>query len=255
MIDYSTIANTVGAFPNVVSQNATAPGATDGTPYLKSVIDDLWGARQALLDAAGMTPTGVTESATVSQQLEAIQKVAGYPGEVVAWMGNADPATFGVRMLPLTGQGILRASYPELDAAVYVGDPDNPTAEAFYHATDAGGTSRSTTGIYLILAETDSMFLRSTTGGRLPGEFEQYAIRRHGHDVYGDLGETVWPEEVPEFNEGTGTSYTMYKKSTSASSDLIATPDSLFGTALGSQSISDNDNYPDNIATTWAIRY
>ena len=83
MIDYSTIANTVGTFPDVVAQNASGPGSTDGTPYLKSVIDDLWGARQALLDAAGMTPTGVTESATVSQQKEAIQKISGSPGEVV----------------------------------------------------------------------------------------------------------------------------------------------------------------------------
>lgn len=72
MKDYSTIPNTSGSFPDVVSQNATGPGETDGTPYIKQVIDDLWGARQALMDYAGLTPNGSQETSSNSQFLQAI---------------------------------------------------------------------------------------------------------------------------------------------------------------------------------------
>jgi hypothetical protein len=41
-----------------------------------------------------------------------------------------------------------------------VGDPDNPTADAFYHADDAAGTSRNTAGIYLILPDFRGKFVR-----------------------------------------------------------------------------------------------
>lgn len=162
MIDYySSFVYTNGVvFPDTLAINATGAGTGDGTEIVKILIDDLWGARQALMDAAGLTPDSVTEAPDTSQLLEAIRKICGSPGEGVIWWKDSDPAITGDRVLLLNGQGILRANYPELDAAVYVGDTANPTASAFYHADDAGGTIRNTTGIYLILPDTRGYVLR-----------------------------------------------------------------------------------------------
>lgn len=187
MKNYDTIANTSGAFPSVVSLNASGPSATDGTPYIKQFIDDLWGASQALMDAASLSPDGVTESASASQRLQALRNVAGHPGEVVPWAGTlaVDPSASGVRLLLLDGSGILRSNYPELDAAVYVGDGNNGSAPAFYHADDAAGTIRNTAGNYLILADMRGLFLRGVpaAGGREIGDFEDSAIQDHYHET------------------------------------------------------------------------
>jgi hypothetical protein len=191
MIDYSTIPNITGTFPNVASTNVTAPGAQDGTPFYKPLVDDLWGARQALMNHAGLTPDAVTEADGASQQLTAIQMVAGNPGEVVLWQGNAsDPSTLGVRLLPLNGQGVLVASYADLVTYCYVGDGNNPTAAAYYKATDAGGTSRSTSGSYFILPDLRGQFVRGldTSGTIDPdgasrdiGDIQDDATEKHNH--------------------------------------------------------------------------
>lgn len=162
MIDYQTsFVYTNGVpFPNTLAINATGAGTGDGTEIVKILVDDLWGARQALMDAAGLVPDSVTEAPDTSQLLEAIRKICGSPGEGVIWWKDSDPAITGDRVLLLNGQGILRANYPELDDAVYVGDTANPTASAFYHADDAAGTVRNTTGIYLILPDTRGYILR-----------------------------------------------------------------------------------------------
>lgn len=163
MIDYlASFINTNGAaFPNTEAVNATGPAATDGTEFVKLMIDDEWGARQALMDYAGLIPDGVTEAPGTSQFIEAIQKGFGVgPGMGVIYWKDGDPAVNGDRVLLLNGQGVLRSSFQDLDAAVYVGDPDNGTASAFYHADDAAGTLRNTAGIYLILPDTRGYTLR-----------------------------------------------------------------------------------------------
>jgi len=138
-------------FPNTKTVNATGAGTADGTELVKAFGDNIWGITQALLDAAGLTPDSVTEAPGTSQILDAIRKISGSPGEGVIWWKSVDPSVSGDRVLLLNGQGILRTSYPELDAATYVGDPDNATASAFYHANDAAGTVRNIAGSYLIL--------------------------------------------------------------------------------------------------------
>ncbi len=76
MKDYKTVfTNTDGVnFPLTAGVNASGGGATDGTEFVKLFVDDLWGAAQAIMDFAGFTPSGVDESATVSQRLQAILK-------------------------------------------------------------------------------------------------------------------------------------------------------------------------------------
>jgi hypothetical protein len=197
-IDYNSavgpIPNNTGVFPDVVSNNVTAPLAGDGTPYVKAGIDDAWGRFQDLLNRGGLTPNGASEAAGSSQHFEALRRCFSFPGEVVMWHGQADPATLGIRLLLLQGQGILRANYPELDAAVYIGDGNNGDIyfPYYFHADDAGGTIRNTAGIYLILADARGVIIRGhdPTAQRDPEgatrkfpDIQLKAIWQHGHEL------------------------------------------------------------------------
>jgi len=164
--------NTTGIFPDTEAINSTGPSTGDGTPLIAPWLNDLWGAFQAMLDYAGLTPDGVTEAPGTSQILEAIQLGMGVgPGEGVQWWRNQDPAVSGHRVLLLQGQGLLRANYPDLDAAVYVGDGNNATAGAFWRAANADGSSRNIAGVYLILPD---------TRGRVPRGMDTGALRDPG---------------------------------------------------------------------------
>jgi len=93
------------------------------------------------------------------------------------------------------GSGILRANYADLDSVVYCGDPDNPTADAFYHADDAGGSVRNTAGVYLILPDwrgralrgLDPTAIRDPDGAsRTLGDYQDDRLMKHNH-VIGDV--------------------------------------------------------------------
>lgn len=148
--------NVTGVFPDVVGVNASGPSATDGFEFVANFVNDNnLGIHQMILNHAGLTPNGVVESDSASQIKEALWKGFGAPpGVVTQWHLADDPGTSGHRALLLNGQGILRANYTELDAAVYVGDANNATADAYYRADDAAGTIRNIAGVYLILPET-----------------------------------------------------------------------------------------------------
>lgn len=159
-IDYlASFVETDGvAFPNTAGKNASGPSAVDGTEFVKIFIDDIWGRFQAILDYASITPNGTAESVSNSQHIEALEKgFAIGPGIGVTYWKDGDPATNGDRVLLLQGQGVLIASYPELDAACYVGDGNNAAVAAagggFYRASDSAGTTPNIAGPYLILPE------------------------------------------------------------------------------------------------------
>lgn len=163
MIDYlATFTNTDGAsFPDTEAVNVSAPGAGDGTEFVAALVNDIWGRAQALLDYAGLTPDGVQEAPDTAQILEAIGKGYGVgPGIGVIYWKNGTPATNGDRVILLQGQVIEIASYPLLAAAVYVGDANNGTAPAFYKTSDAGGTTRSTAGTYMVMPDTRAVSLK-----------------------------------------------------------------------------------------------
>ena len=162
MINYlASYANTDGAaFPLTLGINASGAGAGDGTEFVKLFVDDLWGARQALLDAAGLTPDGVTETVDTSQLLDAIRKISGSPGEGVIWFKDDVPSITGDRVILLTGQTLLIANYTELDEAVYVGNTANPTASTFFRTSDAGGTIRNVAGPYIVMPDLRGYALR-----------------------------------------------------------------------------------------------
>lgn len=147
-----------GPFPSYTGKNATGAGATDGTEWIAAGIDDfMLGWSQNIMDKTGLTPSGVAESASASQIVEAMQLLLGPPGTICEWNLSVDPATIGARFLLLNGQGILRANYPDLDTNVCVGDGNNASVAAgggaYYRADDAAGVTPNIAGVYLILPE------------------------------------------------------------------------------------------------------
>lgn len=64
------------AYPYGKAQNISTEGDGTGTPWEKDLVNDVLGMLQALLVAANLTPTGTSDSASVSQYLQAIQWAA-----------------------------------------------------------------------------------------------------------------------------------------------------------------------------------
>jgi len=168
---------TFGAFPNVTGKDTTGAGQTDGTAFIKAGLDD-WelGFGQAMMNyaAGGVNapiglvgvPNGISESAGASQYLQAIQQAHAIgPGTYKFWGGVDDPSVTGDRLILLSGQGILIASYPDLVAKVYVGDGNNATAPFFYKAVAADGLVRYTGGDYLILPQGVELFRKTYIAG------------------------------------------------------------------------------------------
>ena len=63
-------------YPHGEARNVTAPGDGTGTPWEQAIVNDDQGFKQALLAAAELTPSGVPDTALVSQYLEALRKVS-----------------------------------------------------------------------------------------------------------------------------------------------------------------------------------
>ncbi len=184
MKDYTTITinNNGQPFPDTRAKDASGPLATDGTEYIKEVVDDIWVEKQADLDFYDYPPTGVEDLKGVdpvtglpkSQRLAARYMNYATPGTIVNWPSAEDPfdiwVTHGIdiRLLLLNGQGIDRTEdeYKMLDSIVYIGDPDNAAADSFYHADDAGGTIRNIAGDYLILPDLRGYSFRGLDEGR-----------------------------------------------------------------------------------------
>lgn len=193
MIDYAaTFTNYSGSFPNIEAVNVSAPGAGDGTEFVAALVNDIWGRAQALLDYAGLTPDNVQEAPDTAQILTALSRGYGIgPGIGVIYWKNGTPAANGDRVILLQGQVIEISSYPLLAAAVYVGDANNATAPAFYKTSDSGGTTRSTSGAYLVLPDARGLTLKmlgnATINGRTKvgptalGEKQEDQMQGHWH--------------------------------------------------------------------------
>ena len=155
-----------GVFPDAEADNSTGAATQDGFEFIAEYINNsIIGPQQAIMDYAGLTPDGVTEAAGASQMIEAWGKAFGVgPGRGVTWWLDDGPAVTGDRVLLLIGQGILIASYVDLDAVVYVGDGNNAAVAAgggfFYRSSDAGGATPDIAGPYLQLPDLRGYALR-----------------------------------------------------------------------------------------------
>ena len=252
-----THTNVTGVFPDTVAKNVTTPGAGDGTEYIAAQVNDNWGFHQALMDHAGLTPNSVTEAPGASQMIEAMQLSFCHPGEVCLWHGQADPATLGIRLLVLEKQGIWRADYPDLDAAVYCGDGNNGTWDYYYHANNADGTGRSPTGAYLILPDSrgctirgyDPTNLRDPLGSvRKFPDIQTCALIKHGHEIR--AGDNNNYTDKMNLDKGTGTDVYWDSNPTQLVDRLMATDYITGGVVL-----SDTDNRMVNLGVKICVRY
>lgn len=101
------IDNTAPAdYPYGKARNITTPGDGTGTPFVANLLNDLFGMQQALLDLAGLTPSGVPDTVQASQYLEALKVVAprGYFFDDVVGAGTFTPPV-GVTRVKVTVMG------------------------------------------------------------------------------------------------------------------------------------------------------
>jgi len=63
-------------YPFGKAQDITTPGDGTGTPWVAQLVNDVFGFQQALLDAAGFTPTGSPDEVGASQYLDAVNAIA-----------------------------------------------------------------------------------------------------------------------------------------------------------------------------------
>jgi len=195
MIAYETgVGSVIGTFPNTAAKNSSSAGATDGTPLVAEVYNEIWGFTQVALNLAGLTPNGLTDSITNSSQLlQALQALTGPPGTYVL-IAVADPASIGLRAIIPVGQTLTIANYADLVAATYIGDGNNSNTayQYFYKCSDAGGSTRATAGPYFRLPDLRGTFLRVLDAGasRNPngnvdfiGNYRGDAIGPHTHTI------------------------------------------------------------------------
>lgn len=72
-------------YPQGKAQDETSGGANDGTPYEEQRANDNFGWQQSLLRAAGITPSGVSDTAAISEYVQAmVELVIGRAGLFVA---------------------------------------------------------------------------------------------------------------------------------------------------------------------------
>jgi hypothetical protein len=287
MKDYTTITgnNNGLSFPDTLAINSSGALATDGTEYLKEVVDDIWGEKQALLDFFNYPPNGLVDvpgidgnGVPVSQPLRISYMNYGRPGTLVEWMSeNLDPGAVSIalgcdlRILLLQGQGVDRTmdAYKALDWLTYCGDPNNATADYFYHADDAGGTIRNTAGDYLILPDMRGYATRgldksgavdSRGVGRIVGSVQEDALQNitgnitaRGINGETGIGSGVVRDPLGVFSEGgDGADFVGIDRSGATDN-----PSQIFDFDA-STSISPNPAKTDPIETTMkniAVRY
>ncbi len=275
MKDFANIDFTTGAFPSVTADQSSGPTVRDGCPLDADWVNDLFGAFQALVSKAGITPSGNNESSTSSDILDAIRKISGSPGEITFWGGRSeDPIVHENRLMVLGGQVIAINSYPELAAAVYCGDANNFTASAFYKTNDAGGLTRTVLGTYLVLPNCAGGFVRALAGSYSsadpnrtslgtddePGSEQAFQAGSHEHNVGWNDGGVA--------KELDATSYWLYNSDpgggaveddflSRGSQTLSSTVAGDAKTYLGGYTLAspDNESRPNNTAFYLMIRY
>jgi len=264
--DITTV--TTGTFPDTKSVASSTPSTPDGTPYLKALLDETWGWMQAMLAKAGITPDGIVESAAVGSQVaQSIQKIAGYPGEMVPWMGSnfaaSDPTALGIRLLPMEGQTILIADYVDLDAVCYVGNSANLTAPAFFRTSDAGGTSRNANGPYFNIPDMRGYFVRGydpsgiidpDSFNHVVGSIQDDILQTHEHICEPDDNPSEHVSLETLYPRSSGDKEHVARDLARRAPEVTALPD-VMAAEIEPASVHGVETRPKNITVRWCIRY
>lgn len=123
------------------------------------------------------------------------------PVGVINWFGATTPPT---GYLECNGAAVLRASYPDLDAAIYCGNATNGIAGFGYRCTsntNPTGT-RNATGQYIVLPDLRSEFIRGWDNGRNVDTGRAFGSWQKGTIVGYDLKDSAIYTLTTTTNEG-----------------------------------------------------
>lgn len=101
---------------------------------------------------------------------------------MVAYIPAQSPPT---DWLVLDGSGVVVNSYSALTTAIYCGDGNNADASWGFRANNSDGTSRSTTGTYLMLPDWRNRYPRGWQNGGSLGLWSYYedTVKEHSHSI------------------------------------------------------------------------
>lgn len=232
-------------------------GVPAGSPYVQGdaaanikgsylnihVVTDPMAEILHVIEQAGLTPDGddLTQlyQAIQAQIAAAIAASVAPAGAVMGFDLDSPPSGW----IAGDGSAILRASYPRLDSAKYVGDSLNGTATAWYRCTNPSSpsTSRSTTGNYLVTRDLRGVFTRFLDSGRgidpsrVLGSLQKGSLM--GFDV----------PTVGIFGVGTTSVMTLAEARAAVGLDAYSTSDYAGVQIVGANATS-TSALPDNIA-------
>lgn len=128
-------------YPYGQARDVTTPGDGTGTPWKQAIVNDDQGFKQALLTAAGITPSGTPDTAIASQYLQALQKLFTGPltatlsangGVSIPVLVGATPRVLVLKWGTFTTNGSNTVGSPQLvpvtgvpNAVFYVGLSEN----------------------------------------------------------------------------------------------------------------------------------
>jgi microcystin-dependent protein len=169
-------------YPQGKAKPVTAPGSGDGTPWSAPLLNDLWAFFQKVLVDSGQVPSGVPDTAQISQYFDGLQSLIGVkPGQASMWMSE-NPVPSG--WLVMNGAAVSRVTYAELFAEIGVlyGDGDGvstfnlPDVRGYFPRFQDSGAGRDPDAGGRI-ARPDG------TSGDNVGTTQNDQIEQHSHDV------------------------------------------------------------------------
>ena len=124
------------AYPHGKAQNVTVAGDGTGTPLEQDWVNDLWGFLQALLDRAGITPSGDPDEVGASDYMDALESMFGGPSGPLAAVSNLQNG--GTAFSDNLANGFSIRYLPEF-SSWYLTIVTTLNA-VIYQSTDDGGT-------------------------------------------------------------------------------------------------------------------
>lgn len=123
-------------YPQGKPQNVTTPGDNTGTPWDEDIASDIVGFLQALLSAAGTTPSGNPDKVGASDYLNSLRRIAG-PNHVSVESDSTASGTIATATSTTTN---IAASGTHLKATVYFASANSAGGVATF-IKPAGGTT------------------------------------------------------------------------------------------------------------------
>lgn len=148
------------AYPYGSSKNETTPGAGDGTPYEIARADDIFGFQQALLRSASITPSNNSETALLSEYLQAIVELASGRAFTYDDSGAADAYVLDVK----TNQQGTRSYFDGMRVKYLPGNTNTGPSTADVHGLGAlniklpGGVIDPAAGVIVADKETTLVY-------------------------------------------------------------------------------------------------